>query len=88
MAPALELVLTGDPIDARRAYELGLINRVVPRAELLETAIALAERIAELKEAGKVRSLCLIRHMLADQEAYAERGPEPEPEVRSRVVRG
>ena len=41
----------------------------------------LAERIAGLKEAGKVRSLCLIRHMLADQEAYAERGPEPEPDA-------
>ena len=36
----------------------------------------LTEEIAELEEAGKVRSLCLIRHVLADQEAYAQRGPE------------
>jgi crotonobetainyl-CoA hydratase len=47
LAPALEIVLTGDPIDAQRALALGLINRVVPRAKLLDTAIALAERIAE-----------------------------------------
>jgi enoyl-CoA hydratase/carnithine racemase len=47
LAPALEIILTGDPIDARRALELGLINRVVPRAELLTSALALASRIAE-----------------------------------------
>ena len=37
----------------------------------------LAERIAALKTQGKVRSLCLIRHLLADQHDYAERGPDP-----------
>ena len=41
----------------------------------------LAKRIEELKCAGKVRSLCLIRHLRADQEAYAERGPEPEADA-------
>ncbi len=41
----------------------------------------LAARIEELKRAGKVRSLCLIRHLRADQEAYAERGPEPEADA-------
>jgi enoyl-CoA hydratase/carnithine racemase len=32
--PALEMLLTGKPISARRAYELGLINRVVPAGQL------------------------------------------------------
>lgn len=41
----------------------------------------LAEKIAELKQAGKVRSLCLIRHYLADQDVYAERGSEPEADA-------
>ena len=41
----------------------------------------LAQRIAELKQSGKVRSLCLIRHYQADQEAYAERGPVPEADA-------
>src|SRR6185295_16572519 len=43
---ALQLLLTGDPIDARRAYEVGLVNEVVPAAALHETVQALAERIA------------------------------------------
>ena len=43
---ALELALTGDPIDARRALELGLVNRVVPGERVLEEALELAERIA------------------------------------------
>jgi enoyl-CoA hydratase len=43
---ALEMALTADPIDAARAYELGLVNRVVPGDQVLDVAIALAERIA------------------------------------------
>ena len=46
-AIALELALTGDPIDAKRALELGLINRVVPRERLMDEALALAGTIAE-----------------------------------------
>jgi enoyl-CoA hydratase len=46
MALALELAMTGDPIDAERAQALGLINKVVPAESLLEEATALAERIA------------------------------------------
>lgn len=42
---------------------------------------ALTARIAQLKEAGKVRAVCTIRHMLADQQAYAERGPEPDADA-------
>jgi len=45
-ALALELLLTGDPIDAARAAEIGLVNRVVADGEALEAAIELAERIA------------------------------------------
>ena len=41
----------------------------------------LAARIAGLKQAGKVRSLCLIRHFQEDQEAYAQRGPEKEADA-------
>ena len=46
LAVALEMGLTGDAIDARRAYELGLVNRVVPAAEVRGVALDLAERIA------------------------------------------
>ena len=46
-AIALELALTGEPIDARRALALGLINRVVPADQLLAAALALATTITE-----------------------------------------
>ena len=47
LAVALELAMTGDPIDAARALQLGLVNRVVPAATVVDEAIALAERIGE-----------------------------------------
>jgi enoyl-CoA hydratase/carnithine racemase len=43
---AMQLLLTGDPISARRAHEAGLVNEVVPAAELHAAAQAMAERIA------------------------------------------
>ncbi|CAN5852287.1 enoyl-CoA hydratase-related protein [soil metagenome] len=43
---AYELLYTGDDIDAERAQELGLVNRVVPAGELLREAHDLARRIA------------------------------------------
>lgn len=46
-AIAMELLLTGDPITAQRAYEVGLVNRVVPASELMPTALGLAERICK-----------------------------------------
>jgi enoyl-CoA hydratase len=46
LAHALELGLTGELVDAERVREMGLVNRVVPAAEVLPTALALAERIA------------------------------------------
>ena len=42
---ALELAMTGDTLDASRAYQLGLVNRVVAAHLLLEETIAIADRI-------------------------------------------
>ena len=47
LALALELTLTGDLIDAQRAKEMGLLNRVVPADQVLDTALELAEAIAK-----------------------------------------
>ena len=43
---AMELAITGEPITAQRAYELGLINRIVPAGTALEAATTLARSIA------------------------------------------
>jgi enoyl-CoA hydratase len=44
---ALELILTGEMIDASEAFRIGLVNRVFPAAELMPAARALAARIAD-----------------------------------------
>jgi enoyl-CoA hydratase/carnithine racemase len=44
---AMEMLLTGDAVDAERAREIGLVNRVVPEAELDATVTALARQIAD-----------------------------------------
>lgn len=43
---AMEMLLTGEPISAHRAYELGLVNRVVPPERLMDEALGLAARIS------------------------------------------
>ncbi len=48
LSAAMELLLIGDPITARRAYDVGLINKVVPDKELMPTAMIIATKIAKL----------------------------------------
>jgi enoyl-CoA hydratase/carnithine racemase len=47
LAFAMELLLTGDRFDAQTALRFGLVSRVVPQAELMATAEAIAGRILE-----------------------------------------
>ncbi|MDR1228216.1 MAG: enoyl-CoA hydratase/isomerase family protein [Azoarcus sp.] len=54
---AMELLLTGEPIDARRAYEIGLVNRVVPVGQQVDAARELARKIA----ANAPRVLALLK---------------------------
>ncbi len=46
LGPATELLMTGEFIDARRAHEIGLYQRVVPQERVLAEAQALAEKLA------------------------------------------
>lgn len=45
LARAMEMILTGDPISADEAYQLGLVNRVVPGEKLMAEARALADTL-------------------------------------------
>ena len=47
MAAALELVLTAKPISAQRAYDIGFVNKVVPKERLMEEATTLAQQIVD-----------------------------------------
>jgi enoyl-CoA hydratase/carnithine racemase len=52
---AAELILLGEPFDAARAAELGLVTRVVPDQKLLATAAETAQQLAE-KPAGALQA--------------------------------
>ena len=63
---AKEILLTGDDeIGARRAYEIGLVNRVVPVGEEIETALTLARRMAAIEPALLKRTKATINRMYA-----------------------
>jgi len=59
---ALELILTGSPVDADEALRIGLVNEIVPPGAHLERALELAERIAAFPQ----------ETMLADRRAAIE----------------
>jgi enoyl-CoA hydratase/carnithine racemase len=69
LAIALELAMTGDPIDAERALQLGLVNRVVAATRVVDEAIALAERIGENSPIAVRNSRRLVREAAELSEA-------------------
>ena len=62
---AAELLFTGETVDAERAAEMGMINRVVPDEELMDAALALAARLA----AGPTAALARIKALLEQSAA-------------------
>lgn len=78
---AMEILLTGDPIDAVRAHQLGLVNKVVPLEELAAATQELAMRIAENAPLSVLAAKRTVRLMseaaLAEAFAQAERIWEP-----------
>lgn len=61
---AMEILLTGDPIDAQTAFDLGLVNCVVPAERLMDTARELAQRICINAPLGVRETLALARKAL------------------------
>lgn len=75
--PAMEMLLTGEAVEAGEAQRLGLINRVVPAARLKEETMALAQKIAGKPRAtvrtGKEAFYRQIEMPLAEAYDYASR---------------
>lgn len=69
----MDLILTGRPVEAREAYDIGLVNRVVPVGEAREAAERLAADIARFPQAclRGDRMSVLQQHGLAEEEAMA-----------------
>lgn len=89
---AMEMLLTGDPISAARAAELGLVNAVVSRGELLNAALTLAERIAVNAplsvQASKRIALGIVDGQIAaDQTGWAQTQKESAKVMRSEDAR-
>lgn len=60
-AVAIEMITTGEPVDANRAAELGLVNRVAPDADVVNEALKLAEKICENAPLAVFESLAIAR---------------------------
>ncbi len=60
LGQAADILMTGDFVDAKRAYELGLYQRVVPQERVLAEAVGLAEKLAR----GPSRALAVTKRAL------------------------
>ena len=71
---AVEMLVTGEPISAARAAELGLVGRVVPDGQALAEARKIAERIAANGPLAVKAILATIRETatLPETEAFAK----------------
>lgn len=81
LAVALEMALTGDNIDAERAYSLGLVNQVVPAGQVLDAAVGLAERIARNGPLALQATKELVRLAATNADKAWERQAEWQPKV-------
>ena len=81
---AFELVALGEPIDAARALELGMVNRVVPPAKLMDEALALAGQLATVAKPAMAQTKRLF-HEVADLtlERALERGRDANKRMRN-----
>ena len=81
---AFELVALGEPIDAPRALALGMVNRVVPQARLMNEALALAEKLAAVSRQAMAQTKRLF-YEVADLplERALERGRDANKRMRS-----
>ena len=61
---AFELVALGEPIGAARALELGMVNRVVPDAKLMDEALAIAQKLAAVSRPAMAHTKALFHEVV------------------------
>jgi enoyl-CoA hydratase/carnithine racemase len=82
---ATEMLMTGDFVEARRAAEIGLYNRVVRQEDLLPTARGLAEKLAQ----GPSEALGVTKQAIEGEAALdLEEALQYEAEVQAQLMQG
>jgi enoyl-CoA hydratase len=86
---AMEMALTGDPISADRAYELGLVNRVTDPGGAVDAALELAAAIARNGPLAldATKEVLLRQADWTEEEFWREQGTIAEPVMRSEDAR-
>jgi enoyl-CoA hydratase len=86
---AMELALTGDPIDAERAHELGLVNRLAEPGAALDAALELAAAIVKNGPLALIASKEIVRNALdwTEAEAWEKQGAIAGPVMVSQDAR-
>ncbi len=86
---AMELALTGDPIDAERGLELGLVNRLAEPGHALEVALELADQIAVNGPLALAATKRVLVEAIdwSDAEFFDRQGEIVEPVMRSEDAR-
>lgn len=79
---AMEILLTGQRIDAQEAYRIGLVNKVVPRDELMAAAKQLAETICQV---GPLAVRATKEAMIRGSNMTLEEGLQLEKEMATKV---
>lgn len=67
MAKAYEMILSGEPIDGKKAFSYGLVNQVVSEEALEETVLQLAKKIAAKSKPSISHVMTLIRYSKSSQ---------------------
>src|SRR6476659_4291200 len=73
---AMELALTGEPISAERAHEIGIVNRLADAGAALDTAIELAQQIVKNAPLALIASKEIIQNAVdwTEEEGWAKQG--------------
>ncbi|MFC2039716.1 enoyl-CoA hydratase/isomerase family protein [Chloroflexota bacterium] len=87
---AMEIVLTGEAMSSSRAYEVGLVNRVVPDDQLLEQSIKMAEKIARnsVVAVKQSRKNLLLANSASEASRIQETFAAASPEMRDATDKG
>lgn len=90
MGRALDLILTGRPVDAQEALAMGLVNRLVPNGQALDAALALAQQIAAFPQQCMLadRASTYEQWDLPLAEALRQEGRRGTPMVQAEGVHG